>query len=131
MKKLFIILFSVCASIFGIAQENESKKEELQKQEKFTCPMHESVMKERFGKCPICSMDLVKVKNDKQESENHYCPMCKMNTVFNHDQCTKCGKKITKYGEKGRLKKVWICASCKHKNKKNGKCTKCKKELEM
>ena len=131
MKKLFIILFTVTFTVLGLAQENESKKQEIKKHEMFTCPMHGSVMKENSGKCPICSMDLVKVKKGMHDSETHYCPMCKKNTLFHHDQCTKCGKKMTKYGEKGQSRKVWICSSCGHKNNKNGKCSKCKKDLEM
>ncbi len=127
MKKTFIILFTVAFSMIGIAQEKENEKKEIEKHEKFTCPMHASVMKELPGKCAICGMDLVKIKEDKHDSKTHFCPMCKENTVFNHDKCTKCGKEIRKHGEKGQSKKVWICSSCGHKNKKDGKCSKCGK----
>ncbi len=41
-----------------------------QEAEIYTCPMHPEVKQDKPGKCPICHMDLVKVKKKKQNSSS-------------------------------------------------------------
>lgn len=40
-----------------------------QRQQKFTCPMHPQIVKNEAGKCPICGMDLVPVKESEDTQE--------------------------------------------------------------
>jgi CopA family copper-resistance protein len=50
MKKIFLMVLSVCAYCFAIAQTKVI----------YTCPMHPQIQKDKPGKCPICGMTLVK-----------------------------------------------------------------------
>jgi hypothetical protein len=37
---------------------------------RYQCPMHPSIISDRPGKCPICGMDLVPMKDMSPESRN-------------------------------------------------------------
>jgi DNA-directed RNA polymerase subunit RPC12/RpoP len=56
--------------------------------------------------------------------------MCKEKTTLKEGKCTKCGKQITKYREKGQSKKVYVCMSCHAESKIPDKCSKCGAEME-
>ncbi len=73
MKKIFLVavvllsfafVFTACNSSDN--KENTStstdKKEQLAKDEMYTCTMHNEVMSDHPGECPKCGMKLVKQK---------------------------------------------------------------------
>ena len=66
MKKLFFIaiLFISMGLVFTSCSGNndKAKTEQLAKDETYTCTMHNEVMGDHPGKCPKCSMKLVKQK---------------------------------------------------------------------
>lgn len=52
-------MFGISCKGSGNAEHDHSTSENV----KYTCPMHPQIMEENPGSCPICGMDLVKVKN--------------------------------------------------------------------
>ncbi len=83
MKKIFLVavvllsfafVFTACNSSDN--KENTStttdKKEQLAKDEMYTCTMHNEVMSDHPGECPKCEMKLVKQKMtaDQQKMMN-------------------------------------------------------------
>jgi Cu(I)/Ag(I) efflux system membrane fusion protein len=60
-----IILMITMALSFGLifsACNNDHNSTTLAKDETYTCTMHNQVMGDKPGKCPICGMPLVKQK---------------------------------------------------------------------
>lgn len=52
------------AMLFTSAQHVRQQEPTVQQQQvQYTCPMHPEVISEEPGKCPICGMALVEVKN--------------------------------------------------------------------
>jgi len=73
MKKIFFIaaiLVSV-ALVFTACSGNNNKAatEQLAKDETYTCTMHQDVMSEKPGKCPVCGMNLEKQKMTEQQKK--------------------------------------------------------------
>jgi Cu(I)/Ag(I) efflux system membrane fusion protein len=71
MKKIIFSIFAI--AVIGVAACNNDKsssgsksdgdkKEQLVKDEMYTCKMHRQVMSEKLGHCPICGMELTKEK---------------------------------------------------------------------
>ncbi len=46
-------------------KDTTAKKEEMNMQTEYTCPMHPEVKSDKPGKCPKCGMALVEVKKEK------------------------------------------------------------------
>ncbi len=72
MKKLFFIgaalIFSALFLTACSGRQDEAAKEQLAKDETYTCTMHNEVMGDHPAKCPKCEMKLVKQKRSpKQE----------------------------------------------------------------
>jgi len=80
MKKIFIVavvllsfafVFTACNSSDN--KENTStstdKKEQLAKDEMYTCTMHNEVMSDHPGECPKCGMKLVKQKMTAEQQK--------------------------------------------------------------
>ncbi len=68
MKNVILIIAILFASVnTSLAQvkQNSSHKEHHpnNRAKKYTCPMHPEVVRNRPGKCPICGMQLVKIKH--------------------------------------------------------------------
>ncbi len=57
---IFLLLFSQM-----VFSQNHEKKE-------YTCPMHPEIIRSEPGKCPICGMDLVLVKNVEQDETTEH-----------------------------------------------------------
>ena len=52
------------AMLFASAQNVKQQEPTVQQQQvQYTCPMHPEVLSDEPGKCPICGMALVEVKN--------------------------------------------------------------------
>jgi membrane fusion protein, copper/silver efflux system len=63
MKRILLMITIVLS--FGLifsACNNNDKSTTLAKDETYTCKMHNQVMGNKPGKCPICGMTLVKQK---------------------------------------------------------------------
>ncbi len=80
MKKIFLVavvllsfafVFTACNSSDN--KENTStstdKKEQLAKDEMYTCTMHNEVMSDHPGECPKCGMKLVKQKMTAEQQK--------------------------------------------------------------
>jgi len=80
MKKIFLVavvllsfafVFTACNSSDN--KENTStstdKKEQLAKDEMYTCRMHNEVMSDHTGECPKCGMKLVKQKMTPEQEK--------------------------------------------------------------
>lgn len=73
MKKLFfigaILIFS--ALFFTACSDGQDKaaKEQLAKDETYTCTMHNEVMGDHPGKCPKCEMKLVIQKRTPEQEK--------------------------------------------------------------
>jgi len=72
MKKVIILLITIVVSLAGFAQKatlhSKHKTEQLAKNEAYTCKMHQNVMSDKPGKCPVCGMNLEKQKmTDEQK----------------------------------------------------------------
>ncbi len=80
MKKIFLVavvllsfafVFTACNS--NDNKENTStstdKKEQLAKDEMYTCTMHNEVMSDHPGECPKCGMKLVKQKMTAEQQK--------------------------------------------------------------
>ncbi len=80
MKKIFLVavillsfafVFTACNSSDN--KENTStstdKKEQLAKDEMYTCTMHNEVMSDHTGECPKCGMKLVKQKMTAEQQK--------------------------------------------------------------
>lgn len=85
MKKIIFGIFAM--AVMGIAacnndksssasKSNSDKKEQLAKDEMYTCTMHNQVMSEKTGHCPICGMELTKekmtVEQEKMMRDGNY-----------------------------------------------------------
>ncbi len=69
----------------------------------YQCPMHPSVIQDRFGECPICGMDLVKVEPGQRKGARapaaaaagpgkYWCPMHpEVHSDDPEARCEKCG----------------------------------------
>ncbi len=71
MKNLIYILFTLTL-ITGCGQKQTSvisDEHRHQKGEVYTCPMHSQIVSEKPGKCPVCSMDLVKKTSQTSTDE--------------------------------------------------------------
>ena len=58
--------------LFGGTTENETShdhKEELTKNQNWTCSMHPQIMQPEAGDCPICGMDLIPTKVSEEGLE--------------------------------------------------------------
>lgn len=71
--------------------------------QKYTCPMHPQVLKDELGKCPLCGMDLVPLRNSMQQSHSSH----------NHNQHSKQAdgsyNKHEGHHTSDFLKRFWIC----------------------
>jgi len=75
MKKLFICINILGALLAGCSVEQ--KKDELDVHDHeladattYTCPMHPQVIQDKFGTCPVCGMDLVKVSKSQADTND-------------------------------------------------------------
>src|SRR6478609_394187 len=59
LKVEILKLAWILAFLIGAFSCSQEKKQAAQ--EKYTCPMHPEIIRDKPGKCPICFMDLVKV----------------------------------------------------------------------
>jgi hypothetical protein len=73
MKKVIILLIVITVSFVGFAQKgtlnSKNKTEQLAKDEIYTCKMHQDVISENPGKCPVCGMTLIKQKITEQQKK--------------------------------------------------------------
>ena len=75
MKKIILItLVTLYVTGFVACDENQTGNNKLNtqigtlaKDETYTCKMHQNVMSEKPGKCPVCGMNLEKQKMTEQQ----------------------------------------------------------------
>jgi len=73
MKKIFCIVITLL--IVGLAftacsdTGNKNKTEQLANDEAYTCKMHQNVLSDKPGKCPVCGMNLEKQKMTAEQEE--------------------------------------------------------------
>lgn len=60
MMKRLIILFLVGS--FAMLACNNQEQKATESETKYTCPMHPQIIENQPGTCPICKMDLVRIK---------------------------------------------------------------------
>ena len=56
-KSVFVLMLSLIAVISSCELFTDKKVHEHTTQ--YTCPMHPEIIRDEFGSCPICKMDLV------------------------------------------------------------------------
>jgi len=80
MKKIFLVAVALLsfASVFTACNNSDNKentststdkKEQLAKDEMYTCTMHNEVMSDHPGECPKCEMKLVKQKMTAEQEK--------------------------------------------------------------
>jgi Cu(I)/Ag(I) efflux system membrane fusion protein len=72
MKKLFFLAVLTLSLGFAFTACNNSKNtktEQLAADETYTCTMHNQVMSDHPGKCPICGMNLTKEKMTAEQKK--------------------------------------------------------------
>lgn len=71
MNKFIIFLsFLLSVGLISCSPQKDDHSEHMEKKQVkdiYTCPMHPEVKQDKPGKCPICHMDLVKVKKKKSD----------------------------------------------------------------
>ena len=94
MKKVILFAITVlCLSATTFAQNStKHKKQHKMTHSMYTCTMHPEVMQTKPGKCPKCSMALVKAK------ETFACPMHPDQMRSNAGKCPKCEMDMKKTG---------------------------------
>ncbi len=71
MRKIFIYVALVLVAISCNTKHDQSTAQEhTEAMEKYTCPMHPSVMQDNPGQCPVCGMDLVPVTKPSANDVN-------------------------------------------------------------
>ena len=71
MKKIFIYAaFLLVAISCNTKHDQSTAQEHTEAKEKYTCPMHPSVMQDSPGQCSICGMDLVPVTKASTNDSN-------------------------------------------------------------
>lgn len=73
---IIIIGFTIIAAFISLysctseknEQENKTEKEQNKIEEYYTCPMHPQIVRDKFGTCPICGMDLVKKQKELHDT---------------------------------------------------------------
>lgn len=100
---MFVSMCIVALTFGVINQAQSSVVNHLQKKEVpatktiYTCTMHPVIVSDKFGKCPVCKMDLVKKEISKKalaklvyscpmhpvvkSAKPGKCPICKMDLV--------------------------------------------------
>lgn len=63
--KILIGNLIIALTLFVSCQRNHDTASD----DKYTCPMHPQVVKDKRGSCPICKMDLVKINKPKSQSQ--------------------------------------------------------------
>ena len=69
-----VLVVAVGAAITGCRDEEEAKTLQPIGGEVWTCAMHPQIRLAKAGKCPLCGMDLVTVKNEKKEDVPEHAP---------------------------------------------------------
>lgn len=71
MKYFLMMLFLfMLANSCQHKEHNDSAHTKSSEDTYYTCSMHPQIIEKKMGKCPICHMDLVPVKKDKNNNEN-------------------------------------------------------------
>jgi membrane fusion protein, copper/silver efflux system len=60
MNRLIVIILMGVFAWACSERQNSTNEAVVESQDKYTCPMHPSVVQDRPGNCPICGMELVK-----------------------------------------------------------------------
>ena len=66
---LFITCFAACNGNQTGNNNTTTQTDTLAKDETYTCKMHQNVMSEKPGKCPVCGMNLEKQKMTEQQKK--------------------------------------------------------------
>jgi hypothetical protein len=93
MKKtiLFIAILLAATASTTFAQAAKDTKQMKMEANKYSCPMHPKVVKNKPGKCPKCGMKLVE---KKMEMPNYTCTMHPEVVKNKTGKCPKCGMKL-------------------------------------
>lgn len=66
---LSITGFTACNGAQTNNNNTTAQKDTLAKDETYTCKMHQDVMSEKSGKCPVCGMNLEKQKMTERQKK--------------------------------------------------------------
>jgi len=66
---LFITGLTACNGNQTTTNNTNTQTDTLAKDERYTCTMHQDVMSEKPGKCPVCGMNLEKQKMTAQQKK--------------------------------------------------------------
>lgn len=76
----------------------------VQKTVKYTCPMHSEVIKDMPGKCPICDMMLVKLKEKHKVTKIYTCKMHPEVVMNKPGKCPKCAMALVEKMDKHQVR---------------------------
>jgi len=136
MKKIVILVIGLLAAAPALFAQKAGRIDTVSHPSLYTCPMHDSILLDKPGNCPICGMKLEFSKKEQMKKEvvkNYNCPVHM--DVISHDpgKCPKCGRKMdlsAKEQMKAEVVKLYTCPM--HPEvalDKDGVCPKCGKEL--
>lgn len=95
-KLIRFLMLGFAVAVFGYSLYRfgfQGGASESSKKALFHCPMHPHFTSELPGSCPICGMDLVEVKKEKEKESlvSYVCPMCPEVVRSEPGKCPKCG----------------------------------------
>ena len=140
MKKIVILVIGLLAAAPALFAQKAGRIDTASHPSLYTCPMHDSILLDKPGNCPICGMKLEFSKKEQMKKEvvkNYSCPV--HIDVMSHDpgKCPKCGMDLVAAKETVHTtttktsqsvtapKSKYVCTMDGATSDKPGKCPKC------